>query len=94
MGRNQHSSGLTPGDLVVLLDECENRIQSLDDATLQKVATSPLTGYDTKDFAYELVVKRRTVQRKLELIVTSGALTINRIDRTDASLQLVQFVYG
>lgn len=58
----------SPDNVVALLDECEQRVESLQDDALRQVAIRILAGYDTADIANELNVNRRTVQRKLALI--------------------------
>lgn len=58
----------TPDSVVSLVEECEKRIESLENEKLQQIASLTLAGYDTQEIADQLEVNRRTVQRKLELI--------------------------
>ena len=73
---NDHGDGFDgvrdPGDpdrfVDELLGECRERMQSLPDATLQKIALRRMEGYEITEIAAELGVAVATIKRKLARI--------------------------
>jgi DNA-directed RNA polymerase specialized sigma24 family protein len=58
-----------PPDLAVLMsEECERLLDSLQDETLQRIALSKLEGYTNEEVAHELDCSVPTVERKLARI--------------------------
>jgi DNA-directed RNA polymerase specialized sigma24 family protein len=60
----------TPDVAAVFLEECQRRIDALQDDKLRKIVLLRLQGWDTNQIAREFDVHRRTIQRKLALIQT------------------------
>ena len=54
--------------VATFIDECECKIEALDDATLRQIALLRLEGHETRQIAEKLDVHQRTVQRKLSYI--------------------------
>jgi DNA-directed RNA polymerase specialized sigma24 family protein len=60
----------SPEDEAMMIDQCQARLDSLGDPTLQKIACMRLEGFSTQEIADRLAVHVRSVQRKLKLIET------------------------
>ena len=59
---------LTPAEITAFVEDCERRIESLEEPTLKQIALLRLEGYETREIAEQLEVHQRTVQRKIALI--------------------------
>jgi DNA-directed RNA polymerase specialized sigma24 family protein len=58
----------TPGFALQVTEECQRRLDLLDDDSLRRVAWLKLSGYTVPEISRELAVVERTVERKLERI--------------------------
>jgi DNA-directed RNA polymerase specialized sigma24 family protein len=58
----------TPAFALQVTEECQRRLDLLDDESLRRVAWLKLAGYTVPEIARELTVVERTVERKLERI--------------------------
>jgi DNA-directed RNA polymerase specialized sigma24 family protein len=58
----------SPEFLALVSDECRQRIESLPDESLRRVALLRMEGYTQDEVAAELACTRRTVARKLDVI--------------------------
>jgi RNA polymerase sigma factor (sigma-70 family) len=60
--------GPTPDEAVILAEELEQRIRSLEDPLLTQVALKKLEGLTNREIAEELDYTERTIERKLDSI--------------------------
>lgn len=58
----------SPEDESILVEECQRRMESLADPTLQTIARMKLEGCENGEIASRLSIHIRSVQRKLKLI--------------------------
>lgn len=66
--RSLVSTSPNPADEAMLLEECQTRLQALDDPTLEKIALMKLEGCNNQEIVDRLSIHIRSVQRKLKLI--------------------------
>lgn len=55
-------------EVTSLLDECDHKIQQMNDETLKRIAILTLAGHTTSEISRQMKIHQRTVQRKLEII--------------------------